>query len=96
MAQAGRGPFADAVERQDGGLVERRGEERAGGVRFVMLGINDAAAVVGPPVPCESPAAGAVFAQARAGMARQNERKPAGANARYVSNSRSNFQNGLS
>ena len=41
-AEAGRGPFADAVEREDGRLVERRGKERAGGVRLVVLG-EDAA-----------------------------------------------------
>src|SRR5207302_1451333 len=39
---AGRGrPFADAVERKDGGLLERAGEEGAGGVAFMMIGEDE-------------------------------------------------------
>jgi len=45
-AEAGGGPFADAIHGEDGGLVEGRGEERAGGVGFVVLG-EDVAALVG-------------------------------------------------
>ncbi len=45
-AEAGRGPFADAVEREDGRLLEGRREERAGGVRFVMLGEDVPLAIV--------------------------------------------------
>ena len=37
-AERGGGPFADAVEREDGGVGERRREEGAGGVRLVMAG----------------------------------------------------------
>ena len=37
-AEGGRGPLADAVEREDGGAGERRGEKRAGSMRFVMAG----------------------------------------------------------
>ena len=44
-AQAGRGPFADAVDREQGGFLERRGEERARGVRLMVFGED-----VGPPV----------------------------------------------
>src|SRR5262249_22641518 len=36
-----RGPLAPAVDRQDGGLVERRAEERAAGVSVVMLWVVD-------------------------------------------------------
>src|SRR5437016_3407563 len=36
-AEAGRGPLADAVERQDGGLVIRAGKEGAGGVALVVI-----------------------------------------------------------
>src|SRR5438445_8707301 len=32
-----RAPFADTVERQDGRLLERAGEEGAGGVTLVMV-----------------------------------------------------------
>ncbi len=40
-AEAGGRPLADAVEREDRGLVERGRIERAGGVREVMLGEDD-------------------------------------------------------
>ena len=40
-----RGPLADAVHRQDRRLLERRREERAGGVGFVMLREDDRLAV---------------------------------------------------
>ena len=43
--EAGRRPLADAVNREDGGLVERRREERARGMRLVMLGKHEAPAV---------------------------------------------------
>ncbi len=36
-AKCGRGPFADAVNRQDGGLFVRRAEESAGCVRKMMI-----------------------------------------------------------
>ena len=51
-ADAGRGPFADAVERQNRGLVKRRGKERAGGVRLVMIGEDEAALVTGQFAAC--------------------------------------------
>src|SRR5205807_42428 len=35
--KASRAPFADAVEREDGGFIERTGEEGTGGVAFVMI-----------------------------------------------------------
>src|SRR5262249_17738344 len=38
-------PFADAVKRQDRRLLERRREERAGGVRLVMIGEDKLALV---------------------------------------------------
>ena len=36
--EGGRRPFPDAVHGQDGGLLERRGEEGGGGMGFVVLG----------------------------------------------------------
>ena len=47
---AGRGPLSDAVQCQDRGVLEGRGEERAGGVRLVVLGEGDALAI-GAPEP---------------------------------------------
>ena len=66
VPQAGRGPLAHAVEREDGRLLERRGEERARGVRLVVLGEDEPPAVLRPPSPGGSPAAGAASAAARA------------------------------
>ena len=40
-ADRGRRPLADAVERQDGGLVERAREERAGGMALVVIREDD-------------------------------------------------------
>ena len=40
-ADGGRAPLADAVERQDRGLVERAREERAGRVALVMIGEDE-------------------------------------------------------
>ena len=37
-AEGRRGPLADAVEGQDRGVLEGRGEERAGGVALVVIG----------------------------------------------------------
>ncbi len=48
-AEAGRGPFADAVEGQDGRLLEGRGEEGAGRVRLVVLGEDDTGPLYLPP-----------------------------------------------
>src|SRR5262249_5301597 len=45
VAVSGGAPFADAVHGDDGGLVEGRWKERAGGVRLVMVG-EDVAALV--------------------------------------------------
>ena len=39
-------PLADAVERQNGGFVEWRREKRAGRVRLVMIGEDDAAVIL--------------------------------------------------
>src|SRR5262245_52810185 len=36
-AHCRRGPFADPVDGQNGGVAVRRGEERAGGMGFVVL-----------------------------------------------------------
>ena len=41
MADRQRRPFADAVGGQDGRAARRRGEERGGGVRLVVLGEQD-------------------------------------------------------
>jgi hypothetical protein len=38
VAERGGGPLADAVEHEDGGLLERRGEECTRRVGLVMLG----------------------------------------------------------
>src|SRR6185295_14822857 len=40
-----RGPLADAVHRDNGGLFERRREKRGCGVRFVVLAEQDFAVV---------------------------------------------------
>jgi len=55
-APGGRRPFADAVNGQDGGFLERRRKERAGGVRLVVLGKD---------VPALVPAAQAAVDDAR-------------------------------
>ena len=47
-AKAGGGPLADAVDGQDGGLLERRRVEGAGGVGLVVLGEEE-------PLPVGSP-----------------------------------------
>ena len=39
-ADRGRGPFSYAVDGQDGGVLERGGEERARGMGFVVLGVQ--------------------------------------------------------
>ena len=41
MPNRRRGPFADAVDRENRRLLERRREERAGGVRLVVLGEDE-------------------------------------------------------
>ena len=41
LPEGRRGPLADAVDRQDGGLLVRRAEEGAGGVRQVVLDEED-------------------------------------------------------
>jgi len=46
VAERRGGPLADAVEREDRGLLERRREERAGGVGFVVVREDVPAAVV--------------------------------------------------
>ena len=38
-------PFAYPIHGQDGGLLERGGEERAGGMRLMVLGVEDLSAV---------------------------------------------------
>ena len=47
-AVAGRGPFSDTVQCQNRGVLKRRGEERTGGVRLVVLGEGDALAIGAP------------------------------------------------
>ena len=44
-AVAGGGPLADAVDGEDGGFVERRGEEGAGRVRLVVLGEDESLSI---------------------------------------------------
>ena len=46
VAVGRRRPFADAVERQDRGLLERRRKERARRVRLVMLAVENASLVL--------------------------------------------------
>ena len=41
------GPFAHAIQRQDGGRLKRRGEERRRRVGLVMLGKQDLAVIPG-------------------------------------------------
>ena len=54
-AVTGRGPLSDAVQRQDRSVLERRGEERAGGVRLVVLGERDALAIAAPEPATDLP-----------------------------------------
>ena len=49
-AEAGGRPFAHAVDGEDRRLVEGRREEGAGGVRFVVIGEDVAAAILPPSV----------------------------------------------
>ena len=62
-------PLADAVERQDGGLVERRREKRAGRVRLVMIGEDDAAVVLRRQAPRRSSRGRCSFDRSHSGSA---------------------------
>ena len=73
-AQAGRGPLAHAVEGQDRGLVERRGEERAGGVRLVVLGEDERRRYGRPSAPADHPRPTCSFSEPqRHGLAETSE-----------------------
>src|SRR5262245_32679213 len=52
-ANGGGGPFADAVHGHDGCLLERRGEEGAGGVALVVAGEEDGAAIPAVQAPAD-------------------------------------------
>src|SRR5580704_571477 len=45
MAEGGGRPFSRAVDGQDGGVVERGGEKRAGGMRFMMVREKNGASI---------------------------------------------------
>ena len=81
-AVGGRGPLADAVHRQYRRLLERRREERAGGVGFVMLRENDRLAVTPAEPPRDLARQAEPSRASQAGANRTNCRKPRGAYAR--------------
>ena len=81
MPQRGGAPFADAVQREDGGLVERAGEEGAGGMAFVMIQEDERRRRLRPR-PWRIGARRNSFSLSQTGMARRKLRKPRGAKAR--------------
>ena len=82
-AERGRRPLADAVEREDRRFLERRREEGAGRVRFVVLGEDEALLVLPAQAACACSRGRYSFSlqPERHGLA-GTTRNPAGANAR--------------
>ena len=72
-AEAGGRPLADAVEREDRRLLERRREERAGGVRLVVLGEDEALGVLAARAPAVISRGRKSFCCSQSGIAWRND-----------------------
>ena len=81
-AEARGRPLADAVQRQDRGLLERRREEGAGGVRLVVVGEDVACRGTRRRSPRSSSRGMRSFVSSQSGIALRSDAKPLGANAR--------------
>ncbi len=100
-AQAGGRPFADPIDGEDSGLLERGGEEGAARVALMVLGEQEPTfkTILGLgflQFLAKQAFLEQIFSFIQTGMAVRKERKTRGAKARYVSSSRSNFKKGLS
>ena len=74
--QRRRAPLADAVEREDRGLVERAREERAGRVALVMIGEDERRRLSSTPRPSRMTVGRRSFSFSQTGIAMLKLPKP--------------------